>query len=92
MIEKLKPEELVDLQQSLDIAQARRGEKEGDMASHDAKVADDMKRQHRIRPTSTRPEVIQAWDRVANPMRGWIEWNIKRHRDEVTDCGREASR
>jgi hypothetical protein len=52
------------------------------MASHDTEVADGMK-QHGIRPTSTRAEVIQAWDRAANPMRGWIEWNIKRHRDEA---------
>ena len=52
------------------------------MANHDAKVADHMKR-HGIRLNSTRAEVIQAWDRVAHPMRGWIEWNIKRHRDEA---------
>ena len=52
------------------------------MASHDAEVADHMKR-HGIKPTSTRDEVIDAWDRAAHPMRGWIEWNVRRHRDEA---------
>jgi hypothetical protein len=52
------------------------------MASHDIRVADHMKR-HGIKPTSTPAEVIDAWDRAANPMRGWVEWNIKRHRDEA---------
>jgi hypothetical protein len=50
------------------------------MASHDIEVAEHMKR-HGIRPTSTGEEVVEAWDRAANPMRGWIEWNVKRHRD-----------
>lgn len=52
------------------------------MASHDTKVADDMK-QHGIKPTSTREEVIDAWDRAASPTRGWVEWNIKRSRDNA---------
>lgn len=53
------------------------------MASHDAKVADHMKR-HGIKPTSPRAEVVEAWDRAANPMRGWIDWNVKRHREKET--------
>ena len=53
------------------------------MASHDAKVADHMKR-HGIKPTSAREEVVEAWDRAAHPMRGWIEWNVTRHRDDAT--------
>ena len=51
------------------------------MASHDTEVADHMKR-HGIKPTSTREEVVDAWDRAADPMRGWIEWNVKRHREK----------
>ena len=53
------------------------------MASHDTEVADHMK-WHGIKPNSTRDEVVEAWDRAAHPMRGWIEWNVKRHRDEAT--------
>ena len=53
------------------------------MASPDTEVADHMKR-HGIKPNSTRDEVVEAWDRAAHPMRGWIEWNVKRHRDEAT--------
>jgi hypothetical protein len=52
------------------------------MASLDTEITDYMKR-HGIKPTSTRDEVIKAWDRAANPMRGWIEWNIKRSRDNA---------
>jgi len=52
------------------------------MARHDTVVADQMKR-NGIKPASPREEVIKAWDRAAHPMRGWIEWNIKRHRDEA---------
>ena len=52
------------------------------MASHDTEVADHMKR-HGIKPTSPREEVVDAWDRAASPTRGWVEWNIKRHRDNA---------
>lgn len=52
------------------------------MARQDTKTADDMKQQG-IRPTSTRDEVIQAWDRGVHPMRSWVEWNIKRSRDNA---------
>ena len=52
------------------------------MAKHDTVVADRMK-QRGIKPTSPREEVIEEWDRAAHPMRGWIEWNVKRHRDEA---------
>jgi len=52
------------------------------MAKHDTEVADHMKR-NGIKPTSSRDEVLKAWDRAAHPMRSWIEWNIKRHRDEA---------
>jgi hypothetical protein len=38
-------------------------------------------KQHGIKPTSTRDEVVDAWGRAAHPMRGWVEWNIKGHRD-----------
>jgi hypothetical protein len=52
------------------------------MARHDTETAEDMKQQG-IRPTSTRDEVIQAWDKAVHPMRGWVEWNIKRSRDNA---------
>jgi hypothetical protein len=52
------------------------------MASHDTEVADHMKR-HGIKPTSPREEVVDAWDRAASPTRGWVEWNIKRSRDNA---------
>ena len=52
------------------------------MASYDTKVADHMKR-HGIKPTSPREEVVDAWDRAASPTRGWVEWNIKRSRDNA---------
>lgn len=51
------------------------------MAKHDTEVADHMKRQG-IKLTSARDEVLKAWGRAANPMRGWIEWNVKRHREK----------
>lgn len=52
------------------------------MASHDTEVADHMKR-HGIKPTSPREEVVDAWDRAASPMRGWVEWNVRRSRDNA---------
>ena len=52
------------------------------MASHDTEVADHMKR-HGIKPTSPPEEVVDAWDRAASPTRGWVEWNIKRSRDNA---------
>jgi hypothetical protein len=52
------------------------------MASHDTKTAEDMTR-HGIKPTSPREEVVDAWDRAASPTRGWVEWNIKRSRDNA---------
>jgi hypothetical protein len=52
------------------------------MARHDTKTAEDMK-QHGIKPTSTPAEVIDAWDKAVHPTRGWVEWNIKRSRDNA---------